>query len=365
MSGKISGVEVYIQEVLKAIFEQGSEHEFVLWTNASRRIDFSHLGWRYPRVHFKHTRIPNILLNLSTSLFRWPKIDRLIGGKIDVLWVPNLAPAPVSEKVRKVITFHDLSFVDFAHAFSFKARLWHRLIRPKKEALEAAHLIAVSFFTKQRLVEEYGIPESRIAVTYEAAADHLKPLSIPRSFDLVRRKYNLPERYFLCLSTLEPRKNIAGVIQAYLQWHQEVKSDVKLVIAGAKHPQIFARYKLQHHPDVIMTGFVEEADKALLYQHALAFLYPSFYEGFGLPILEAMQCGAPVITSDCAGMAEVAGEAAVLVNPNDFHALKQALHKFYRDETARELYVQKGLQHVQKFSWKKTAAETYRILTSI
>jgi glycosyltransferase involved in cell wall biosynthesis len=184
---------------------------------------------------------------------------------------------------------------------------------------------------------------------------------MPKSFELIQRKYGLPNTYFLCLSTLEPRKNIAGIIDAYLSWQETTKVNVALVIAGKEYPEIFSGTRFKKHPNIHLTGFIDEEDKALLYQHALAFLYPSFYEGFGLPILEAMQCGTPVITSDATSMPEVAGEAAILVNPNEPKELRSAIHEVYRDETLRAALIEKGLAQAEKFSWKKAVQELMKL----
>lgn len=362
MSGKISGVEVYMLNMLKALFEADPKNEYILWYNNFRSVDVSSWPTKFPNVTLKHSRIPNKILNLGLSFLRWPKIDCLIGGKVDVLWVPDPRPAPVSRNCRKIVTFHDLSFEHFKYSFTFKTRLWHRILRPRLEAHEADHLIAVSHFTKSQLIEEYGIDPDKITVIYEAAAEHLKPIDMPKGFEILQRKYKLPDQYFLCLSTLEPRKNIKGVIEAYLDWQREAKHPVALVIAGKKYPEIFSQVPLAQHPSILMTGFVEEEDKALLYQHALAFLYPSLYEGFGLPILEAMACGTPVITSDTAAMPEVAGDAAHLVNPSDPHQLKAALHQMYRDDLYRKQLIERGFKRVKEFSWKKAAGELLTVL---
>ena len=346
--------------MLEALFELDTGHEFVLWYNAYKKIDTGHFPKISENVKLIRTRIPNKLFNLSLSLFRWPKLDKLIGkraGGIDALWVPDPRPAPVSKGCKKIITFHDLSFEDFKYSFNFKTRLWHKILRPKKEAAEADVIIAVSEFTKGQLTEEYNIDQRKIKVIYEAASSHLKPMNLPKGFELVKRKYGLPESYFLCLSTLEPRKNTAGIIEAYLKWQEDTKVNVGLVIAGKKYPGIFSEPRLKEHPNIHLTGFIDEEDKALLYQHALAFLYPSFYEGFGLPILEAMQCGAPVITSDATAMPEVAGQAALLVNPNRPDELKKAMHEIYRDTELRAGLSQKGLARASEFSWWKTASQ--------
>ncbi len=357
MAGNISGVEMYILSMLRAIFDLDKKNKYFLWYNTFKNVDISHFPTNYPNVKVVRTRIPNKLLNLSMSLLRWPKVDKLIGEKVDVLWVPDPRPAPVSEKCKKIITFHDLSFEDFKYSFNFKTRCWHRILRPKKEAQEADKIITVSKFTQNQLVMEYDIPAEKIEVIYEAAADYLQPLNIPKSFEIVKRRYNLPDEYFLCLSTVEPRKNTKGVIETFIKWLEETKADVTLVIAGQANPEIFASTKLRDHPNIMRIGFITEETKALLYQHALAFLYPSFYEGFGLPILEAMQCGTPVITSDATSMPEVAGNAAILVNPNSTKELTNAMHQVYRDDLLRKDLIEKGFKQAKKFSWKKAGKE--------
>lgn len=365
MAGKVSGVEVYIKSMLEALFELKTKHKFVLWYNAFKKIDTSHFPKLPKNVKLVRTRIPNKLFNLSLSLLRYPKLDKLIGKGIDVLWVPDPRPAPVSGSCKKIITFHDLSFEDFKYSFNLKTRLWHKILRPKKEAKEADAIVAVSKFTRGQLIDEYGIEKKKIKVTYEAAGDNLRPIDLPKGFEIIKRKYGLPENYFLCLSTLEPRKNIAGIIEAYLAWQEDTRVDVGLVIAGKKYPEIFSETKLKKHPNIHLTGFIDEEDKALLYQHSLAFLYPSFYEGFGLPILEAMQCGTPVITSNATAMPEVAGDAALLVNPNEPKELRNAMHEIYRDEQLRESLIKKGFEQAERFSWKKTAQQFLKNLEKV
>ncbi len=362
MSGKISGVEMYIDSMLKELFKRDTKNDhFVLWYSGHKEVDFSKYTKHYSNVTVKHTRIPNKLLNLFFSLLRWPKVDKLIGEGIDLIWVPDPRPTPVSKGFKKIMTFHDLSFEDFSHSFNKRTRLWHKILRPRKEAEEAHHIIAVSKFTCQQLIEEYGVHEKRVSYIYEAASEHLQPIAISKLFDVIAKEYRLPKEYFLCLSTLEARKNIKGTIKAFLRWKKDVQSEVKLVIAGQEYPKIFKGMNLEDHPDIIMTGFVREEDKALLYQHALAFVYPSLYEGFGLPILEAMQCGAPVITSDATATKEVAGEAAYLVNPNDLDQIKEAMHDMYRDETLRADLIEKGFARAKEFSWKNAVKELMRV----
>jgi glycosyltransferase involved in cell wall biosynthesis len=364
MAGKVSGVEIYITSMLKELLELDQKNQYILWYNAFKKVDISGFPRQLSNVTLKRTRIPNKLLNLSLSLLRWPKVDRLIAKGVDVLWVPDPRPAPVSKRCKKIITFHDLSFEDFRYSFNFKTRLWHRLLRPRKEAREADRIVAVSKFTRNQLVEEYGLSKQKISVIYESVDKRMKPLAMPMAFNLLKRKYNLPKEYFLCLSTIEPRKNIRGTVESFIKWLNETKADVSLVIAGQAHDRIFAKSSLRNHPKILKIGFIDEENKALLYEHALAFLYPSFYEGFGLPILEAMRCGTPVITSDATSMPEVAGNAALLVNPNSSKELKNAMHSVYRDHKLRKELIEKGRRRVNQFSWKKAARQLLDMLTA-
>lgn len=363
MAGKTTGVETYMHNLLHALFKSDPKNDYILWYNGAKEINTAHFPKGYANVTLKRTRIPNKLLNLSLSLLRWPKIDKLIGGSIDLLWVPDPRPAPVSITCRKVITFHDLSFEQFKYAFSLKSRLWHRLLRPKKEAREAHHLIAVSHFTKEQLKEVYGIADPKITVIHEAAADYLNAHKIPKLFQVIERNYGVTKPYFLLLSTIEPRKNIARALQAFREWQEAGNADISLVVAGEKYPSIFHTVPLaRYHPKIIFTGFIHESDKATLYQNALAFLYPSLYEGFGLPALEAMQCGTPVITSDVTALPEVAGDAAIKVNPSSLVAIKKAMHEMYSDDRLRKELKTKGLERATRFSWQKAAAETLVVL---
>ena len=365
MSGKISGIEVYILSMMKAIFEEDRDNEYIVWYNAYQAIDTSTFPIDYPNVKLVKTSIPSRLYNLLISFLRRPKIDRHIGEKIDVLWVPDPRPTPVSRHCKKITTFHDLSFEDFKHTFSFKTRLWHKVMQPRKEALESDKIIAVSTFTKKQLIDEYHVPEKNIMVILEAASDALQPSKDPNAFVQLKKKYSLPQEYFLCLSTLEPRKNTVGIIEAYIKWQEETSAGVHLVLAGRHYPEIFSSLKLQSHPKIHFPGFIDEVDKADLFHNAQGFFFPSFYEGFGLPILEAMKCGVPVVTSDTSSMPEVAGDAAILVNPSNQNEIKAAMHNLHRDEVLRKKLIEKGYEQAAKFSWKKAAKEFLELVQSM
>ncbi len=227
----------------------------------------------------------------------------------------------------------------------------------------AARVIAVSAFTRQDLVARYGIAEDKISVVHEAAGPAFHVLDdAPRQ----RLPEGVSEPFVLAVGNLEPRKNLARLIEAFGAVAFEPGITAKLVLVGKAKGQAGALARLveQQHglrERVVFTGFVDEAQLVLLYNRAALFIYPSLYEGFGLPPLEAMACGCPVVASNVTAMPEVLGDAALLVDPTSTHALSEAmLQVLRRDELARDLRA-RGLRQVARYSWAKAAEQTREV----
>src|SRR3990167_6858863 len=305
MEGKRTGVEEYTLALLEGLFLRDMENEYVLFFNAWRKtgLDF---GWatKYPNVTLKMFRFPNKLLNLSLWYLRFPKLDRLLGGT-DVFFLPNLNFASVSRQTKLVVTAHDLSFELFPETFSFTRRLWHFFINFRRLALAADRVIAVSESTRDDLIAQYGVPEGKITVIQSGIGKQFHVMS-RNDVDLLRvkEKYHLPYRFILSLATFEPRKNILALIQSYealQRLSHPVMDKYMLVIAGIegwKCEEVFEAIARSPYRDkIILTGFIADSDKVALYNLASVFVYPSLYEGFGFPPLEAMACGVPVIVS--------------------------------------------------------------------
>ena len=172
----------------------------------------------------------------------------------------------------------------------------------------------------------------------------------------IREKYNLPQKYILYLGTIEPRKNIERIVKAFKKYKKEVSDDLKLVIVGKKGWKYDNIMKLieSMETDIIITGYIDEDDKIPIYKLAQIFVFPSLYEGFGMPILEAMAAGTPVITSNISSMPEVAGEAGILVDPFNEDEIFEAYRKILSDKELRREMIQKGLEQAKKFEWKKS-----------
>ena len=301
MTGTISGIETYIQQLLQHLFEIDSTNTYILFANAASSEKLARLPvFHQKNVHTIYTRIPNRLFNLSLSIFRWPKIDRFvqkkISKKIDLYFQPDLRPNPVSKNIKKITVLHDLSFVHCANFFSFKTRVWHKLLNPRREFNESHHIIAVSEFSRQDLIKTYGINGKKITVIHEGVPENFGIGITLEDQKRVAQKYKLPPDFFLFLATIEPRKNLARLLQAFRQFKKKDQSGLKLIIAGKTNNKVFSRPELTSDPDIYFPGFIEEEDKAILFSMAKAFLYPSLFEVIFMNLVDDIKCGTNIFT---------------------------------------------------------------------
>ena len=346
------------------------ENTYILFVNLYQNIEVD-LEWikPYPNVFVKRFRIPNKILNFSLWYFRYPKLDRLIGG-VDIFFMPNMNFVAVSKDVKLFVTAHDLSFERYPEMFSWKRRLWHTLVHFRGLCRRADHIFAVSESTKNDIITLYGIPEKQVSSTLSGVSNKFTIMNRNHP-DLLRVKdqYALPYKFILYLGTIEPRKNIVAVIRAYnqLQSLQDGNlSKYALVIAGApgwKCASIFEEIeKSPYKEHIIVTDFVSDEDKSALYNLASLFVYPSFFEGFGLPPAEAMRCGIPVIVSCTSSFPEVVGSAGIMVDPYQPDDLFVAMKEVLLHKSLHESLSKKGLERSKELNWQKTAQEISRYL---
>lgn len=362
--GKKSGVEEYIINLLSNMLKLNTDIQFKLFYNGYKKVklDFDFLELK--NVELKNFKIPNRFLDFSFQYLNFPKIDKLLGG-VDVFFSPHFFSLAISKKCKLVTTFHDLSFENHKEFYSLGKRYWHFSMNPKKKALLSDKIITVSNSTKNDLIKIYNINSEKIKVIH-LGLNKITNIHHPISkISIIKEKYNLPEKYILYLGTLEPRKNIIGLIKAF----ENLKSEHKLVIAGSKgwlYKNIFKLYQNSLVKNkIIFTGFIDDEDKSLLYSLADLFVYPSFYEGFGFPPLEAMQYKTAVITSNFSSFPEAVGQAAIMINPYNINELSQAMNNLLNDENLKNNLIKKGFQQTKKFSWHKCAEETLNTLKSI
>lgn len=371
MGGKLSGVELYIRHLLTHMLQMDTQNRYVLFMNASSPQLHLLAEFTQSNVFKVQTRIPNKILNFCLFLFKWPRLDSLIikslknenVKNIDLFFLPDLRPFDVSKNVKTTGVVHDLSFHHFPAFFSLKTRIWHKLLNAGKLIKKLDRIIAVSNFTKNDIIKTFKVEAQKISAIHEGIENNFCAAIESGKSAQIRTRYNLPGNYFLFLSTLEPRKNLARIIDAFKLYKEKHGGEIKLVLVG-KQSNIFSELHIVKHPDIIFAGFVEEGDKKYLFHLATAFLYPSIFEGFGLPLLEAMKCGTPIITSKTSSMPEVCTDAALYVDPLDTAEIAKAMHQIQEPETVEKL---KSKMHdqIKLFSWEKCAAETLKVITSI
>lgn len=278
-----------------------------------------------------------------------------------LLWSPS-ATGPLAVPCQ-VITMHDVAFLDHPEFFTKNyARLYTNLLRPLSKCVR--HIITVSEFSKGRIIKRLGVPSDKVSVVPNGIAEAFHPRS-PESCARVLQQLGLPtDRYVLAQATSDRRKNLARIIEAWAAVAPMVADDIWLIIVGNMgRAHVFGRPDAPTHgPRVLQLGFVSEECLCALTAGAIAFLYPSLYEGFGLPVLEAMAVGTPAITSAVTALPEIAGDAAILVSPVSSQEIATALLRVLESRELREKMRQGGLQRARRFSWDRAAQETLRIL---
>ena len=268
---------------------------------------------------------------------------------------------PLFSPIPSVVTIHDLAFWSFPQTFRRVNRAyltWATKVAAKK----SAYILAVSEATKREIIRYLGIPAERIVVTYDAAEARFQPPN-PAELAAFRQRAGLPERFILFLGTLEPRKNIPTLLEAYANIARD--TDAALIIGGGKgwlYDEIFAKAEALNLGERIhFAGYIPGDDLPLWYAAATVFAFPSVYEGFGMPLLEAMACGTPTLTSNRSSLPEVVGDAGLTVDPYDAEAMGAALLRLLRDADLRGDLRERGLARAKHFSWRKTAEKTLAV----
>lgn len=282
-----------------------------------------------------------------------------------VLFSPsNTGPLAVT---RQVVTLHDVVPLDHPEWLNPKFAAWYRFLTPRL-VKRVAHVITISEFSKERILAHAKMDASRVTVIPNGVDERFRPLSQDEIFEKTGT-LDLPCRhYVLCVGSLEPRKNLARMLQAWSRIQADIPSDIWLVLAGMRgNSRVFADATGLDTlpPRVHLTGHVADDVLPALYAGALLFAYPSVYEGFGLPPLEAMASGVPVLTGNLASLPEVVGGAGVMVDPYDVEAIAEGLKRLIKDGSLRSQLRAKGLERARLFNWDRTAERTWAILDMV
>ncbi len=300
----------------------------------------------------------------GTEGHAWEQFYLPLASRGRLLWSPNnTGPLGVS---RQVCTIHDIIPIDRPEWFSPRFAAWYNWLLPKL-VHRVQHLIAVSEFTKQRLVERLGVPPSKVTVVWNGVDAQFTPRSADE-IECMRRELGISSRkYLLSVGSLEPRKNLRALMTAWRRIAPELPKDIDLVVVGAKGASlVFSDAKLGDVPPrVCLTGYVAQEQLPALYSGAMALVYPSLYEGFGLPPLEAMACGTPVVTSGTTSLPEVVGDSALLVDPLCPDSIAEGIQRIVMDAPLRDQLRERGLMRARGITWDRAATETRKVFSAL
>jgi glycosyltransferase involved in cell wall biosynthesis len=353
----LAGNETYAANLVEALAAVDRENRYTVYV--TRPAGVERFAGRWPNVRVQrtlpHTPLLRVPFTLSAELRRRP---------VDLLHVqytaPPLAPCPV------VATIHDLSFEHLPE--TFKRRSWMQLrLTVRRTARRAAHLIAPSEFTRRDLIETYRLDPARVTAIPLAAAAHFQPVVDAAEIERVRRRYGVGGEYVLAVGSIQPRKNLARLVRAYALLHRERgRSNLPQLVLVGKRAWLYGETLKAIEEEgiggsVVLTGYVSEGDLPALYSGAHCFAYPSYFEGFGLPPLEAMSCGVPVLTGNLTSLPEVVGDAGLAADPFDTGALARALASLIDDDALRAELRARGLQRARAFDWRNTARMTLQV----
>ncbi len=357
------GIGRYTRELLRALAAADPQSEYRLFF-AARSIAHP-LPSLPPNFHITRLPLHDIWLVRLWHRARLPIPVEWLTGPIDIFHSPDFTLPPVRRWTRTLLTVHDLSFVRDPESATPTLRRYLNVVVPRSVA-RADHVLADSQATRDDLIELYQTPAEKISVLYSGVHESFRPITDPSTLAVVRARYGLGDAPFiLAIGTLQPRKNYVRLIQAFARLPQSLITTYHLVIAGGKgwlYDSIFSEVeRLDLKERVIFPGFVADDDLPALYSAARVLAYPSLYEGFGLPMLEAMACGTPVVASTASCLPEVAGDAALLVPPTDVDALAAALDQALTDEGVRADLMAKGRARARQFTWGKAAQQLLEI----
>jgi len=356
LKGKLEGIGWFAHETLSRLVRNHPEHEFIFFFDRPFHKDFVFAPNVTPVVLKPQARHPALYYMWT----EWAVPYALRKYKADIYFSPD-GFGTLRSKVPTCITLHDLAYLHYPQ-FMDKMHKWHYAHYLPKFANRAKRIITVSEFTKQDIVHHYGIDAGKIDVVYNGAHEEYKPLSYDER-EAVKAQYTNGEEFFLFTGALHPRKNIINLLKAFVKFKRRQKSPIKLVIVGRmawQYDEIAkAKELMPFKDDVIWTGYLDVNELAKITASAYALVYPSLFEGFGIPILEAMTCDVPVIVSNSSSMPEVGGDAALLVDPHSVDDIAEKMMLIYKDENLRNKMIAAARIQKLKFDWAKSAEQIW------
>lgn len=361
-----SGVGYYVTNLIQKLQEIDTDNNYCLISNNG---EYENTFRAQPNFENLRTCISNenhLIGDFWESFY----LPRLLEKKnVSVFHGPAFMVPLIKRKMGTVVTIHDIVSFIMPDTIPMKYAFYMRNLI-KLVSRRADRIISVSQSTKKDLITWLGVPEEKITVVHQAVSGIFRPAASGDGGAEIRRRFGIHGRYMLFVGNLEPRKNLIRLMEAFAMARERLGGPIQLVICGKKGWLCSGILKtcerIRRGDDILITNYVNEIDLLGLYQNAEMFVFPTRYEGFGLPALEAMACGAPVITSNVSSLPEITGGAAMLINPSDVGEISEAMIKLAGSASLRSELREKGFKQAKLFSWTKTARETldvYRTLT--
>ncbi len=354
--GRLDGIGRFADETLRIITTKHPEHEFVFYFDRKPDEQFIYNQNIKPVVLQPPARHPFLFL----AWFEASLPLHFMRSKPDVFLSPD-GFLSLTTNIKSVGVIHDLNFEHFPEDIPFLVRKYYSNLFPRF-ARKASRIATVSEYSKSDIANTYHINPKKIDVVYNGAGSIFKPLQLTEK-EVTKQKFSQGNEYFFFIGTLHPRKNLVNLFKAFDLFKRNTSGSTKLLLAGARMwwtDEIRLAYEgMEYRDDVIFTGRVTDIELASLMASALALTYVSYFEGFGIPILEAFHCDTPVITSNVTSMPEVAGNAAVLIDPFSITSIADAMQKVASDEGFREKLIVEGRKQREQFSWERTAEKLW------
>ncbi|MXY94426.1 MAG: glycosyltransferase family 4 protein [Caldilineaceae bacterium SB0664_bin_27] len=346
-----AGISRYTKHLIEELAQLDRETSYTVFQHRKQREPLTNAPNFHRRTLFTpvHTRVEQPMLAAELSFHT-----------LDLLHSTDFIP-PLRSRVPSVITVHDLAFLRWPHFLTESHAAYYSQI--DRAVSHARHIIVPSESTKRDVVKQLGASAKKISVIYEAAAPHYVPLMQEECLTAMQRKYGIPEKYIFFVSTIEPRKNIGGLLEAFHHLRKYYGGeDTGLVLAGKPgwlYEEVYRKVEqLDLGQSTFFLGRVPDEDLHQLFVGARCHAHPAYYEGFGLSPLEAMACGTPTIVSNTSSMPEVVGDAGLIIDPSDWEEIAVAMHRLLTEDELHKELSQKGLQRASVFSWSRAASET-------
>lgn len=363
---KGTGVGSYTLNLIKNIGTLDHKNSYILFSNSFKdriSLESLHLPLNF---NLKDYRVPNRILRGLWNYFSYPPIESFIGD-VDIFHSPHSIPIP-ARKAKLIVTIHDLFFLKHPDMVDWNVRKDHKRLT-NAYLSKVRKIITVSNNSKKDILELLDVNPNIITVIYEGVDNIFRVINDRAYLDNIRKKYKLPHEFILFIGTVSPRKNPNGIIKAISILRKRGLKDIFLIMIGPKGWRADETFRLisENNLDesVKHLGYVPYEDMPYIYNISRLLVYPSLYEGFGLPPLEAMACGIPVISSNISSMPEILGDSALLVDPYNPHEIADSIERLLYDESLRNTFIEKGQERTHLYSWENTAKKVLEVYNEV